>query len=98
MNKQDMRDRYWELMDAREKILEKSKPIRAKRVELKEKMAPFEKVDRELRDAIIKAERPALPEIDQERAMIQKALSGRVGDGPGEKEVITKADVGVLKI
>ncbi|KKL08725.1 hypothetical protein LCGC14_2573020, partial [marine sediment metagenome] len=58
----------------RAKSFEKSKPIRAKRVELKEKMAPLEKVDQDLRDAIIKAERPVLPEIDQERAMIQKAL------------------------
>lgn len=97
MTKEDMRARYWELMDARAKIFETSGPLRVKRAENKEKMAPFEKVDKQLRDAIIKAERPALPEIDQERAMIQKALSGRVGERPGT-ETITKDDVGELKV
>ncbi len=98
MTKEEMRVRYWELMDKREVILKESGPLRDKRDELKEKMAPFEKISKELRDAIIKIERPDLPAIDQERAMIQKALSGRVGERSGEKEVITKDDVGELKV
>lgn len=78
MIKEKMRARYWELMDAREEVLKESGPLREKRNKLKEQMAPLEKISNELRNAIINIERPALPEIDQERAMIQKALSGRV--------------------
>lgn len=100
MIKEEMRVRYWELMDAREKILKQSGPLRKQREEVKEKMAPFEKTVQELRNAIIKIERPDLPEIDQERAMIQKALSGRVGEKPSGKEtmIIGKDDVGELKV
>ncbi len=87
MTKEEMRLRYWELIDKHDVITKESKPFRDKRNELKEKMAPFEKVSKELRDAIIAIERPDLPEIDQERAMIQKALSGRVGERPSASAV-----------
>ena len=97
-SKEEMRARYWELVDDRDKVLEKSAPLREKREALKEKMAPLEEESRGIRDAIIKAERPALPEIDQERAMIQKALNGKVGARGGEKVTITKDDVGELKV
>ncbi len=78
--KDKMRAHYWKLMDDRDELLKESAPLREKREALKEKMAPLEKESREIRDAIIKIERPRLPEIDQERAMIQKALNGAVGE------------------
>jgi len=85
MSKSAMRDRYWELMAAREKLLKVSEPLRKEREDIREKMAPFETKMLQLRNKIIEIERPSLPEIDQERAIIQKALSGNVGVKPGTK-------------
>ncbi len=97
-SKEEMRAQYWELEDKREALLKKSAPLRVEREALREKMAPIQKADKLLRDSIIKIERPLLPQIDQERAMIQKALSGKVGKRGGETVTLTKDDIGVLKV
>ena len=80
VSKEEMRARYWELMDAREEVLKEAAPSRTKYNALKEKIAPLEMELRKHRAEFIKVEQPRLSAIANECAMIQKALSGKVGE------------------
>ena len=70
-----MRKRFHELNTKREAILAVSAPLRAKRDEA---VAAYESVARPL-EAQIKQAEAGLFEIDQERAMISRALRGKTG-------------------
>lgn len=86
MTKEQMRARYWELEDLRDAVIAKSKPLRDQRVKLEKEMEPIELKLQELKKAIIDIERPDLPAIDQERAMIVKAIGARIGERPGKEK------------
>jgi hypothetical protein len=70
-----MRKRFHELSTKRESILAVSAPLRAKRDEA---VAVYESVARPL-EAQIKEAEAGLYEIEQERAVIARALNGKTG-------------------
>jgi len=83
MNTEDtMRKRFWDLAAERERILAMSAGARSQREALQTEIAQREKAMEPLNASIREIERP-LYDIDQERAMLARALGGRTGPKSG---------------
>jgi len=80
-SKKSMRSRFWKLTTLKDQILAESAPLKKEREELQTRMAPIEQRVREINAEIKEIERPRLPAVEQERAVIVRALSGNVGIG-----------------
>ena len=83
ISKPALRARFWELTDAKEAATERDQPLWDQRAALLVEMQPLEARLREINQDI-KADRPARVEIDEEMALISRALGGKVGPRPGE--------------
>lgn len=79
---EEMRARFWELKAQRDEKREKADPIRAERDELVAKqLKELEKADAK----VAKAEE-GLFDIEQEMAMLVRAVGGRMGDPEAKEE------------
>ncbi len=81
-SKEDMRARFWELTTAKEALVEKVAPIRARHDEIRRAMEPIQAELNEVKKELIAAERPMLAEIDNEMTALARALGNRVGTRP----------------
>ncbi len=81
-SKETMRERFWELTEAKEAVIAKSAPTRKLRDDLKEKLREPLAAFKAAKLAVVKIERPALGEIDMEMAMLARALGNKVGSRP----------------
>jgi len=70
----EMEARFWELSKRRDSIREKADPVRAKR----DKLAQKHQKEIEKANAEVKAVEKGLFDIDQEIAMISRALGGKI--------------------
>ena len=80
--KEEMQRRFWELTAEREKFFEDNAELYTQRDKIAEEAAPFEVALKAAKVAVKDAERPVLPELDQERAMLARALGKNVGERP----------------
>ncbi len=77
-----MRDRFWELTNAREAVLAQSAPAKKLRDDLRDKLRDPLAAFKAAKVAVAKIERVALGEIDTEMAMLARALGNKVGPRP----------------
>ena len=81
-SKETMRQRFWELTDAKEALTKELGPSRKKRDALRdmlrEPLAEFRAAGR----AVAAVERPRMGEIDMEMATLARALGNKVGPRP----------------
>ena len=81
-SKDTMRQRFWELTDAKEVLNKELEPHRKKRDALRdmlrEPLAEFKAAGR----AVAAIERPRMSEIDMEMATLARALGNKVGERP----------------
>jgi len=77
-----MRKRFWDLANARDGILSQSSAPRQEREELQAQIADLERRMAPLNQRIREIEAP-LYDINQERAMLARALGGATGPRPG---------------
>lgn len=77
-----MRKRFWDLMAERDRVLAQSAGPRSQREALQAEIAERERAIKPLTETIREIEKP-LYDIDQERAMLARALGGKTGPRPG---------------
>lgn len=80
-----MRRRFAELTTKRDEILQQSTPLREQRDRM---LADHQQQQKNLNDEIAKVE-TGLFDIDQERAMLARALNGKTGDPANEDRAET---------
>ncbi len=83
-NREDMQRRFWELTAEREKFFEDNKELYARRDEMAAELGPLEDAFKSLKQRVKAVERPFLPELDGERAMLARALGKHVGERPDD--------------
>ena len=78
----EMKKRFWELTDRKEALEKELAPLREKRDNMRDRLrgplAEFKVAGL----AVIAIERPRMGEIDNEMAVIARALANRVGERP----------------
>lgn len=82
ITKDAMRERFWEAFAEKEVLDEKTAPMKAKRDELVERYSPLEVEIKTIGREIRAMEQPLRAELDQELAMIARALGNNVGPRP----------------
>lgn len=82
--REDMQRRFWELTAEREKFFEDNKELYERRDEMATELGPLEDAFKALKRQVKDAERPVLPGLDEERAMLARALGKNVGGRPDD--------------
>ncbi len=77
-----MQARFWELSDAREALVEETKPLREHRDALCDALRGPLAAMKAAKVAVVAVERPRMAEIDMEMATIARALKQNVGPRP----------------
>jgi len=80
--REDMQRRFWELTVTREQFFEENAGLYRKRDTMAAELGPLEDAFKALKRSIKDVERPVLPELDEERAMLARALGKNVGNRP----------------
>jgi len=74
-----MRERFWELFDKKEALIEELAPLKKKRNDMRDKLRPLTMDYKKAKRAYVDAERPRMGEIDMEMSVLARALGNKVG-------------------
>ena len=77
-----MRERFWELTDAKAAFNAELAPLRQERDAQRDKLRGPTEAYRAAKQAVVDVERPRMGEIDMEMAVLARALGGKVGERP----------------
>ena len=80
--KEAMRERFWELTDRKDALIEELAPHRKKRDALRDKLRAPQAEYKAAKLAVVAIERPRMAEIDMEMAVLARALGNKVGARP----------------
>ncbi len=78
-SKETMRERFWELTDQKDALNAELAPHRKTRDRLRDKLRAPVAAHRDAKRAVADIERPRMGEIDNEMAVIARALGNTVG-------------------
>ena len=77
-----MRDRFWELTDHKDALNDELAPLRQERDAQRDKLRQPTEAYKAAKRAVVDVERPHMGEIDNEMAVLSRALGGKVGERP----------------
>lgn len=79
-----MKERFWELFSQKEALNAELAPLRKRRDDMRDALRGPVAAHRAAKQAVVDVERPKMGEIDNEMAVISRALGNKIGERPVE--------------